>query len=165
MVFERMFESLYLLRGISCSVCGFRSNCNGYIDKSNGGCSFHLYFCLLYFNLFLFFVVYYIGSESVWDFIYQQCRVYGGEYFIPEHAMVSDYQWLIKWNPFSHLVFGIHSSKIEELNQLIHQKGIAFDLNESLLLFIILSVVTIIAGCILVHYHAVITANNVKGGI
>ena len=41
----------------------------------------------------------------------------------------------------------------------------AFDLNESLLLFIILSVVTIIVGCVLVHYHDFITANKEKGGI
>lgn len=129
--------------------------------------SFFLWFTTLAVNLFGILFTSNVGFTVVESFLFLCIAVYSmsGEYFIPEDAMASDYQWLIKWNPFSHLVFGIHSSKIEELNQLIHQKGIAFDLNESLLLFIILSVVTIIAGCILVHYHDFINANKEKGGI
>ena len=129
--------------------------------------SFFLLFTTVAVNLFGILFTSNVGFAVVESFLFLCIAIYtmSGEYFIPENAQVRDYQWLVKSNLFSHLVFGIHSSKVEELNQLIHQKEILFDLDESLLLFIMLSVVTIIAGCIIVHYHDFINTNKEKGGI
>ncbi len=87
-----------------------------------------------------------------------------GNYFT-EDELAGKYVCLIKINPFSHLVLKFHSSKIENLNYLINEKGILFDLNNSLFLFFIATLLVISFGCIVVNRHDFIESNKETGGI
>lgn len=129
--------------------------------------SFFLWFTTMAVNIVGILFTSNVGFVVVEGFVFFGAAVYtiSGEYLMSINALVTDYQWMIKWNLFSHLVFGIHNSRIEELNQFINQKGISFDLNESLLVFIILSIVTMIVGCVVVYYHDFINMEQEKGGI
>ncbi len=65
-----------------------------------------------------------------------------------ESSILSQYSWLLKINPFAHLVFPIHSSQYDVVDLAINQKGILFDLNESVMYYAVLSAVVLTIG----HY-------------
>lgn len=129
--------------------------------------SFFLWFTTLAVNLFAILFTSNSGFVMVESFIFLCMGIYtmNGEFFIPDNEPLRSYQWLIKMNPFSHLQIGIHSSKIKALNSLIHQKDISFDLNESVLLFAVLSVVMVAISCLVVQYHDFIDINKEAGGV
>lgn len=84
-------------------------------------------------------------------------RVFQEEYIIRNF-------WLVKINPFSHLVFSMHSSCIPIVNDRINAKGISFDLNVSVLLYLLIAAVVIGAGCIIVNRREFIASNNETEG-
>lgn len=59
----------------------------------------------------------------------------------------------LKGNMIANLIFSIHSSKIEKVNELIHMQEIHFDLNFSILYYLILSAGVLILGCYVVEKH------------
>lgn len=88
-----------------------------------------------------------------------------GHYFITQDELIDKYIWMIKGNPFSHLVLKLHSSKIESLNNIINEKGISFDLNFSVFYFFIVAILVIGFGCIVVNRHNFIESNKETGGV
>lgn len=70
---------------------------------------------------------------------------------------------LIQLNPISHLVIKWHSSNIETVNERINQFGINFDLYSSVVLFLLLSILTIIVGCLIVKNKDFIITNTETG--
>lgn len=64
---------------------------------------------------------------------------------------------LLKSNMIANLIFSIHSSRIENINDLINIKGINFDLNFSIIYYLVLCVTIIIIGCLVVEKHEFIT--------
>lgn len=71
---------------------------------------------------------------------------------------------ILKLNPISHLVLNWHSSSVSELNGEINKFDILFDLNESVVLFLFLSVIVSIIGCFVVKRQEFITINRETGG-
>lgn len=67
---------------------------------------------------------------------------------------------VIKSNPIANLIFSFHSSKIDTLNSLINTKNINFDLNYSVLYYLILCVAIIIFGIFVVEKHEFVINNK-----
>lgn len=67
-----------------------------------------------------------------------------------ESNILSQYNWLLKINPFAHLVFPIHSSQYSIVDLVVNQKGILFDLNESVIYYAVLSIVVLVVGYYLI---------------
>ena len=65
---------------------------------------------------------------------------------IDEIELIQKHSWIFKVNPFAHLVFTIHSSRIKVINTVINIKGIQFDLNVSVIFFAILVTCTMFLG-------------------
>jgi hypothetical protein len=72
---------------------------------------------------------------------------------------------LLQLNPASHLVLYWHSSFIETLDNRINSLNIQFDLNRSVILFILLSVIIVVIGTIIVKKQDLILTNNETGGV
>lgn len=72
---------------------------------------------------------------------------------------------LFKLNPISHLVLSWHSSFYEKLNIKINIYSISYDLNLSAALFMVLSILVTVVGCIIVRRKELIVSNNETGGI
>lgn len=83
-----------------------------------------------------------------------------GKIITTEADIAGKYIWTLKANPFAHLVFGLHSSKIDRLNKLINIKNINFDLNESVIYFFTLSLIMIIIGFFVVKKREFIISNR-----
>lgn len=88
-----------------------------------------------------------------------------GNYFIIEEALLDKYTWILKLNPVSHIIFSVHSSKINSINELINKKSITFDLDLSVLMLLIASVIVIICGCFVISRHDFVDINKETGGI
>lgn len=88
-----------------------------------------------------------------------------GEYFIPQDALIDKYTWLFKINPFAHLVLSMHSSRISSVDRIINTRAISFDLNLSVLVFLIAAIIVTACGCMVVNNHNFIESNKETGGI
>lgn len=88
-----------------------------------------------------------------------------GQYFITSDNLVDKYTWILKLNPISHLIFGVHSSGIKCIDMLINKHAVSFDLNLSVFVFCIAALVIIVFGCIVVNKHDFIYSNKETGGI
>lgn len=88
-----------------------------------------------------------------------------GNYFITGEAMLDKYTWMLKLNPVSHIIFSVHSSKISGINELINEKSIVFDLDLSVLMLLIASVIVIISGCFVISKHDFVDINKETGGV
>ena len=80
---------------------------------------------------------------------------------ISEDILYTEYSWLLKINPFAHLIFKVHSSEIDSVDNIINKYGMSFDLNYSILLFGIISIAFLILGCIMCEKHEFIK-NNIE---
>ncbi len=69
----------------------------------------------------------------------------------------------LQLNPVAHLVLAWHSSFIEKLNMRINIYYQSFDLNISVVLFLLLSIIVTVVGCIVVKRKDLIIANNESG--
>ena len=88
-----------------------------------------------------------------------------GQKYITDDSLIGKYTWMIKANPFSHLIMNLHSSSIEKINKAINVKNIDFDLNISCVVYLSLGIITILAGCIIVNKHNFIVSNQETGGV
>jgi len=82
-----------------------------------------------------------------------------------EYPLQEKYARILQFNPLSHLVIGWHSSRIDIVNEKINALGMQFDLNRSIVLFFLLSIVVISAGCLVVKKQDFIVTNIETGGI
>ena len=87
-----------------------------------------------------------------------------GKKYITGDELISEYEWMIKINPFAHLNIKLHSSSWEIINRAINAKNIDFDLNISVALYILLAILTIFAGGVIVNKHNFIMTNQETGG-
>ena len=71
---------------------------------------------------------------------------------------------ILKCNPLSHLVLKFHSSNIDSLNNKINSLGICFDLNYSVILFFIITLIVILFGCLTIKNQNFIVTNKETGG-
>lgn len=58
---------------------------------------------------------------------------------------------LLNINPYTHIVFSVHSSKNSQLKSIIETNGWNIDFNSSVLALVILSLIIVIVGCIAVN--------------
>lgn len=77
--------------------------------------------------------------------------------YIKDDIITEKIALFIKSNLIANLIFSIHSSKFDEINNLINIKGINFDLNYSIIYCLILCTVVIVFGCCVVEKHEFIT--------
>lgn len=128
-------------------------------------------------SLFLFSVTLCINIVSIWisdsnGFVYVEGAIlfliatffFVGENAFPEDIVTPDKMWIIKVNPISHIIFSMHSSSIPALNEAINMYGVDFELNHSVALLLLLSVITVIAGRFSVERHNFINTNLENGG-
>lgn len=71
---------------------------------------------------------------------------------------------ILKLNPISHLVLKWHSSQIQSINSKINIFRITFDLNESVCVYAIMSVLVFGIGCFVVKKQDFILNNRETGG-
>ena len=67
--------------------------------------------------------------------------------------------WLLKMNPISHLVISWHSSKIIPLNMLINHLNLNYDLNVSLVFYLVLTVAIWMISLRIIKYHELLASN------
>lgn len=67
--------------------------------------------------------------------------------------------FLVKWNPIVHLFLNWHSSQYTPLDSVIHRFSFSFDLNLSVLVFLILSSLVLAVGCVIIKQHDLISTN------
>ena len=87
-----------------------------------------------------------------------------GKKYITDDELINKYEWMIKVNPFAHLNIKLHSSSLEVINRAINVKNIEFELNTSVVLYLILAVVVTFVGTIIVNKHNFIITNQETGG-
>ena len=73
--------------------------------------------------------------------------------------------WLLQLNPIAHLVLSWHSSFLPEVNQLICLYPISFDLNHSVILFILYNFILIGIGYRMIEKEEIIITNRETGGV
>jgi len=88
-----------------------------------------------------------------------------GELFIKQKGDIVKYTWLFKINPFAHLVFKIHSSFIGKVDKVINKNFISFDLNITLITFLVIAVVFSYLGMVIVNNYNFIVSNKETGGV
>lgn len=71
---------------------------------------------------------------------------------------------ILKLNPISHLVLKWHNSRLRKINSKINVLNIDFKLSESVIFFVIISVIVFILGCIIVKRQELIYINRETGG-
>ena len=69
-------------------------------------------------------------------------------------------KFLIKGNLIANLIFPFHSSKINSINNLINIKNIDFDLNYSILYYLIICIAVIVFGGYVVEKYEFIINNK-----
>ncbi|SEN56665.1 hypothetical protein SAMN04488134_101372 [Amphibacillus marinus] len=82
-----------------------------------------------------------------------------------DNPSVAFHSLLLKFNPIAHLILPWHSSKNADINNLINQYNLSFDLNESVLLFLLLSSMALGLGCLIIKQQEWIVLNRESGGI
>lgn len=73
--------------------------------------------------------------------------------YIKDDILTEKIIMLLKSNIIANLIFTIHSSRIGKISNLINIKGINFDLNFSIIYYLVLCVAIIIIGCFVVEKH------------
>lgn len=71
---------------------------------------------------------------------------------------------ILKLNPISHLVLKWHSSRLQKINSKINVLNIDFKLSESVVFFVVISIIVFISGCIIVKRQELIYINRETGG-
>lgn len=161
-----IYSGLFLLSGVISTMIA----CNVHFD--NLSLIMTAYYLLIY-SLFLFAFtlminIIAIAAGSRIGFIAAAVtEVLGMGFFMMLGKIITDeadiaekYIWTLKANPFAHLVFGVHSSKINDLNEFINLKNIQFDLNESVIYFFILSLIMVAVGYLIVKKREFIINNR-----
>lgn len=134
-----------------------------------------LYYFLIH-SLFLFFTTLCINIVSIIisnsnGFIYIEGVILFcvatffilGEKMFPEGIVSQDKMPVIIFNPISHIIFSVHSSHVNIINEEINIYNIDFELKNSIILFFILSVIIVIVGRIAVNKHNFIIENFENG--
>lgn len=93
-------------------------------------------------------------------FYYWQGKLFYFGNLDPSAEKIATDTILIKSNILSHLSLYFHSSDIAEINSRINICGTSFSFDLSVFLFFILSVLTIILGCLIVKRKEFIVANS-----
>lgn len=75
-----------------------------------------------------------------------------------------DSKYLI-FNPMAHLVMKFHSSSYGRLNSTINKYNTKFDVNISVVVFLVCSILTVIIGCIVVNRHNFIASDIESEGL
>lgn len=135
-----------------------------------------LYYLLIH-SLFLFFTTLCINILSIIisnsnGFIYIEVIIFFciatffilGEKVFPEGIVPQDKMPVIILNPISHIIFSVHSSYVNAINTEINIYNIDFELNNSIVLLLILSIIIVIVGRIALDRHSFITENFENGG-
>lgn len=73
--------------------------------------------------------------------------------YIKNDIITGKYLLILKSNMIANLIFSIHSSKAENINALINTKGINFDLNFSVIYYLVMCLIVIVIGCRIVEKH------------
>lgn len=134
-----------------------------------------LFYYLLLYSLFLFVSTLSINVLSVlWNSAVAFCLVEGiytlgiSVYLSmglwTDSAYLREHMAWLRMNPFAHLVFSAHSSKIGAVNQVINEYKFIFDLNESVVLYLMVAVIAIIMGSIVVKKHDFILLDKEREG-
>lgn len=87
--------------------------------------------------------------------------VFQGEY--PGEAYVLSHPWMIHCNPVSHLILWLHESRIEAVDRLIHREDIGLDLNHSVLLYLVIAILLLCAGCVIVKKYDFVGEQRTEG--
>jgi hypothetical protein len=77
--------------------------------------------------------------------------------YVKDDIITEKFSLILKSNIIANLIFSIHSSGIEKINNLINIKGIEFDLNFSIAYYLVMCIAVIILGCYVVEKHEFIT--------
>lgn len=73
--------------------------------------------------------------------------------------------FFLKFNPISHLIFTWHSSSIEGINRWINDLQIDFPFSQSILVYLLLSIIVIIIGCVVVKRQEWISMRKEGGDL
>lgn len=73
--------------------------------------------------------------------------------------------FLLKCNPAAHLVLDWHSTFLDPENELLNRLNIAFDLSETIAVFLVLTGAVMAVGCFIIKRHELLTNNVETGGI
>lgn len=110
------------------------------------------------------------GSSISFSIIYSVqmtfllCNSIFSSYFQFERGNVERKTNILKLNPISHLVLKWHNSRLQKINSEINFLNIDFKLSESIVFFIIISIIVFISGCIIVKRQELIYINRETGG-
>jgi hypothetical protein len=80
--------------------------------------------------------------------------------YVKDNFITEKVKFLIKGNLIANLIFPFHSSKINSINNLINIKSIDFDLNYSILYYLIICIVVIVFGGYVVEKYEFIINNK-----
>ena len=73
---------------------------------------------------------------------------------------VTEHVWMMKVNPLAHLVFPVHSSRWQALDEIINVNGFSFDLDMSLSVFLAAAFILTFSGCVICERHEFIINNR-----
>ncbi len=76
-----------------------------------------------------------------------------GEKVMNSDPSLPQYRWLIVGNPIAYLILSFHSSAINSIDSIINTNGMIFDINYSVLLFAIISIIVVATGFRAVNKH------------
>lgn len=78
---------------------------------------------------------------------------------------ISLFERNIKWNLLAHLVLGWHESSLSIVDNILNPPYSGLELNNSVLIFVLLCIITIFLGAILINTHDLIVTNAEEGEI
>ena len=81
---------------------------------------------------------------------------------LPEEEIENN-AWFLLYNPIAHIILPLHISRIEAIDEMLHRYDVPMDLNMSVILFAVLSVLFVFIGCIIVKNKDFITNGNQEG--
>ena len=83
--------------------------------------------------------------------------------YVKDGVLSSKIILLIKYNLVTNLFFPVHNSEIESVNKIININNIDFDLNFSILYYLVICIGLIIMGCFVVERYEFITNTKEMG--
>ena len=110
-----------------------------------------------------------IAVYSVLDPVSKKAAGYvAPSYVTPDYVepnFLRDWMWAIRPNFIANLNLSLHRDGLGVPEGLINLKDLDFGLNGSIVYFLVLSVIVIVAGCLIVTKHSFIESNKETGGV
>lgn len=94
---------------------------------------------------------------SLWD--------RNGSFSMEDTAHLARNGFLLKCNPVAHLVLDWHSTFLDPENEMLNRLNIAFDLSETIAVFLVLAGAVMAVGCVIIKRHELLTNNVETGGM